>query len=306
MTAAWLEERRKGIGASDVGAILGISPYQTPLGLYLEKRGELEGTRETDETAFGHRFEAAVLDEFEARTGKKLWRTKEIIFRHPLFDFICCTPDALIESDTVEDTIEAVVEAKTSMSFHRSQWEDGPPLWIEAQVQHQMLVTRATMAYVPTFFDDRHFEIFEIPRDEDLIGDLIEIESEFWERVQSGTPPEVTSQDTEILRRWFPSAIESAVDLELAHLEMIKRCVELGPIIKSYEDELSYLKAQLMKALGENEAGLFDGEKVVTWKEQGRTDIDRKALKEAEPEIFERYKTESRFRVMRFHWRQND
>ena len=31
---AWLNERRKGIGGSDVAAIIGLSPWTTPLDIY--------------------------------------------------------------------------------------------------------------------------------------------------------------------------------------------------------------------------------------------------------------------------------
>ena len=37
--AAWLAQRRNGIGASDIAAVLGISPWKTPLQLYMDKRG---------------------------------------------------------------------------------------------------------------------------------------------------------------------------------------------------------------------------------------------------------------------------
>ena len=35
----WLKWRRKGIGGSDAGAVLGISPYKTARDVYYEKLG---------------------------------------------------------------------------------------------------------------------------------------------------------------------------------------------------------------------------------------------------------------------------
>ena len=35
----WLEERKKGIGGSDVACILGMSPYKTNVALWEEKVG---------------------------------------------------------------------------------------------------------------------------------------------------------------------------------------------------------------------------------------------------------------------------
>ena len=38
----WLAEREKGIGASEVAAILGLSPWDTPFSLWLKKTHQAE------------------------------------------------------------------------------------------------------------------------------------------------------------------------------------------------------------------------------------------------------------------------
>ncbi|MDY0364217.1 MAG: YqaJ viral recombinase family protein, partial [Bacilli bacterium] len=40
--AKWIEERRRGLGGSDIGAILGLSPWKSAFQVYQEKRGEVE------------------------------------------------------------------------------------------------------------------------------------------------------------------------------------------------------------------------------------------------------------------------
>ena len=40
---AWLQERSKGIGGSDVATVLGLNPYKTPLSLWEEKTGKTKG-----------------------------------------------------------------------------------------------------------------------------------------------------------------------------------------------------------------------------------------------------------------------
>ena len=39
----WLEVRRRGIGSSDAAAAVGISPYQSPLELWMIKTGRTQG-----------------------------------------------------------------------------------------------------------------------------------------------------------------------------------------------------------------------------------------------------------------------
>ena len=40
--AEWLEQRKKGIGGSDVAAIMGLSPWRTPAEVWFEKTGRVE------------------------------------------------------------------------------------------------------------------------------------------------------------------------------------------------------------------------------------------------------------------------
>ena len=39
---SWLRERRRGIGGSDIGAILGLNKYRSPLDVYLDKIGDAD------------------------------------------------------------------------------------------------------------------------------------------------------------------------------------------------------------------------------------------------------------------------
>ncbi|MDI9475820.1 MAG: YqaJ viral recombinase family protein, partial [Bacillota bacterium] len=43
----WLNWRKKGIGGSDVSALLGLNPWRSPLALYYDKVGENEDEEES-------------------------------------------------------------------------------------------------------------------------------------------------------------------------------------------------------------------------------------------------------------------
>lgn len=295
------------IGSSDVAALLGMSPWKTPLGLYLEKRGEIAAEEiDSDETNFGRHFQSAVLETFVDKTGIRI-DTDGLIapvrFHHPDYPFLTCEPDAwtLPMIRTLDGYIPAqLVEAKTATIYHRSEWSDGVPAYYALQCHHQMLVTGATKVWVPVYFDDRHFEIYSVERDDELLADLLAAELEFWQRVQDGNPPPVTSQDSETLAKWFPRSVEATVALDDLRRD-IDRALELKDIIKSYTDELAYHENRIKERLGRADTGLVDGEKRVSWREQSREGIDAKALKAEEPEIFAKFAKVSTFRVLRFH-----
>ncbi|WP_279000071.1 YqaJ viral recombinase family protein, partial [[Clostridium] scindens] len=74
----WLDYRKKGIGGSDVAAIMGISPFATIRDLYNNKVGILPAILEEEESNWvakevGHRLENLVAEIFVRKTGLKVF-----------------------------------------------------------------------------------------------------------------------------------------------------------------------------------------------------------------------------------------
>ena len=61
--------RSKGIGASEISAILGIDPYMTPFKLWQKKTGRLDRDPDNMFTRAGHKLENAVAEYFEEESG---------------------------------------------------------------------------------------------------------------------------------------------------------------------------------------------------------------------------------------------
>ena len=66
----WLELRRTGIGGSDCAAALGMSKWQSQLGLWLDKMGQGKPVEESEAMYWGKVMEPVLLAEFSKRTGK--------------------------------------------------------------------------------------------------------------------------------------------------------------------------------------------------------------------------------------------
>ena len=62
-------DRHAGLGGSDAAAVLGLSPWTSPLDLYLDKRGELDEEPEqpTNWQRWGHLLEDLIADEASAQ-----------------------------------------------------------------------------------------------------------------------------------------------------------------------------------------------------------------------------------------------
>lgn len=83
--AEWLAWRRKGIGGSDVAAILGISPWRTARDLYNDKLGIASAQVDSANWValeMGHLLEDLVARIFSQKTGYHVFQVKKM-FRHP-------------------------------------------------------------------------------------------------------------------------------------------------------------------------------------------------------------------------------
>lgn len=95
----WLEYRKKGIGGSDVAAIMGISPFTTIRDLFYNKTGVQPVIQEEEESNWvakevGHRLEDLVAEIFSKKTGLEVFPVR-VMFRHPLYPFMLADVDFL-------------------------------------------------------------------------------------------------------------------------------------------------------------------------------------------------------------------
>ena len=109
------------IGSSDAAAILGVSPWRSPLSVYLDKVDGPQPVSPDKELIFkrGHRLEPYILDMLEDEHGFKLLRFEDgkRSRRHidKEFPFLAAELDA--ETDDGRN-----VEAKSSNFYARKSW----------------------------------------------------------------------------------------------------------------------------------------------------------------------------------------
>lgn len=58
---------------------------------------------------------------------------------------------------------------------------------------------------------------------------------------------------------------------------------------RTLDDTERAARAEIEKALGDNETGIADGQPVVTWKRHTRTALDQRALRREHPDIHAHY-----------------
>lgn len=257
--AAWLASRKRGIGASDIAAVLGISPWKTPLELYLDKRDELPPQPDQPQMRRGRMLEPLVLDFYADETGHTLTRQQE----HIADDWKMATLDAF------DATACAPVEAKTVNAFAAREFghagSDDVPLCYAAQVHWQIMLTNASTGYLAALIGSDDFRIFELRRDRELEQMLVARATEFWQLVQDGRPPEPTSEAD--VRLLYPRDAGSQIQATQA---IANSCLTLSGIreqIKTLEAQESTLASEIKTYIGEHSL-LVDttGRPLATWK----------------------------------------
>jgi putative phage-type endonuclease len=239
----WHEARRQGIGGSDAPLIvLGELYGRTVLDLYNEKRGNTEPVDLSDnpDVQRGNALEPIAIDIFRAATGLHVIPGGE-----PRDGFMRGNLDGRTwEEYDIDKEPDAILEIKCPRSFTLSRIrDDGVPAHHQIQCQHYMMVTGLPLAYL-CYFDVNAWtvEIYELPRNDRLIDQILIREKAFWKHVQEGEPPELHVEPVDVPVVGKTAVTVTPGDYEEDVLLKFKRAYHLSKIAKS---DLDAAKADL-------------------------------------------------------------
>lgn len=187
----WLVWRKKGIGSSDAPAVLGVSPWMTPLGLWEVKTGR----RQEPETNWA--MQRGVDLEPRARAHYELLCDIEMpaaLYVHQDHAFLRASLDGF------NPDARRVLEIKCPGKDDHAQALSGKvPEKYVPQLAHQLLVTGAEQ--VDYFsFDGEKGVIVPFRAERSLLKTLFEKESEFWDYVLKDLAPPLSPKDFRVLR----------------------------------------------------------------------------------------------------------
>ena len=272
----WLQWRRQGLGASDIGALLGLSSYSSPWSLWAEKVGLRPARETTERQQMGHDFEPVIAQLFTRRTGLYV-AGEQTWCQNPAEPWMRCTADGFVfdgQPDEGEAHIKLSLggfEAKTDGRFG---WPDGVPPAYQAQCQWSMAVTGLDRWFVAVLFSGWRFDVFEVKRDDEDIAFMRRRARDFWfDHVVAGNPPPTDgSQATlDALAEVYPEHTPStSVELDDEARGALASYEEAAREIKQWTMRKDRARAHLEAALGDAEEGCVDGVRVCSWRSQHR------------------------------------
>jgi len=205
---SWLEARRRGIGGSDAGAVIGVNRYRSNVDVWAEKTGITPREDISDKPAVKFGKEA----EQHLRELYKLEHPEHSVEYHEFYMYVNDNEPYLYATLDGEITDESgrrgILEIKTATIQSASQWDEwrDPKTKAEripdsyyAQCLHQLAATGwdfvTLFAYIRTGYQNarytahvltRHIERADVADD---ITYLIAQETEFWQAVETKQRP---------------------------------------------------------------------------------------------------------------------
>ena len=310
----FLIDRKKGIGGSNAAAVFGMSPYDTPLSLYLNKIGavvEKPSPAKAKIYERGHILEAFLQAMFERDYGVKVTKQEKCI--HDKYEFIRGHVDGVVEADN------AIVEYKTTSTSSKDVWgeelTDGIPKHYLLQCHHYMLIhDKYEKVYVPVYqanhtalqmltncvkkygvdlslLDDIDISLrlYVVQRNKKLEELMIKKYIEFWQQhVELRVPP--TWSNYEDILSLFPKSEEKEVVADQQTMAVVEDIKSKQAEIKQLEEAIEKDKALICDKLQTAERLVDDsGKKLVSWTSSIRNSFDMSSFKEHHADLAEEF-----------------
>lgn len=198
----WLENRKKGLGASEVSAILGLSPYKSNIQLWREKTGKAVAKDISMQpfVQYGIDAEEPIRRLFELDYPQYQVDYKDYdVYRNSKYDWLLATLDGVLTDKTTGK--KGILEIKTTNILNkqmREKWNDKVPQNYYIQILHQFLATGFDFAILKANLKTNFNEDITVQtkhyffKREELQGDLdylLQKEIKFWECVTENKQP---------------------------------------------------------------------------------------------------------------------
>lgn len=291
-----------GIGGSDIGALLGVSPYRCAVDVWLEKvsTGNGAAPRSALPMRLGNFLEPFVVQEYERLTSYKT-RRHDSTLHHPKHPELFGHVDriATMEHQTGDNsdgvsTRDIVLECKTCSAFRAKEWgpawSDQVPAEYLAQCLWYLGLANCEEAHLAVLLGNTDFRVYRIKRDRDIERHMFELAHSFWvEHVLTKRPPHAKT-------RAQAQSLHPTPDTGLAQqagdkaLDAIKRKAQLEVELLEIQAEIERLNDSVAVSMGAAERLTWQGKTLATWRlSKGAARLDGERLKRERPDIVERY-----------------
>lgn len=281
----WLEDRRKSLGGSDMGAVLGLNDYASPYSVWMDKTGKSPEKEQTEWMRLGNDLEEYVAQRFTEKSGLKVMNDTAT-WRNDRFPHLHANIDRKVIGQ------RAGVECKVTSNLNEKKYRDGK--FIDsyyAQCVDYLAVTEFQRWYLAVLIYGVGLRIYQMTRIPDDVTpewcessvyvDDLEIKSlntaanNFWHYVETNTPPPADGHPatSSALAQMYPKSNKECADLAGFDNDLIQY-MTIGEQIKSLkllQDEYANKVKAFLGDSGRGESVRYK----VSWSTQERTTFDK-------------------------------
>lgn len=288
--------RKTGIGGSDVAAVMGISPWRTPLQVWMEKTGRESyrpDRRSQERMYWGTRLEDQIARHYASVHDVRVQRVNQtmrlpdnpIVMGH--IDRAVCLPGTAPRWRPQAGMLtgaSGILEIKTAneRALFSGDWgepgTDEVPKWYWAQVQWYLGLTKVERGTVAALFGGQEYREYHVNLDEDIFRQMVEFASAWWNRHVVGDvpPPPMSVQD---VQRLFPEDSGASVEADDEMAGIVQQATALKAEIEERQARYDQLVDKIKMAIGEASELVYKGRTIATWKASKSRDIvDWKAV----------------------------
>lgn len=291
----WLQERRKSIGGSEIGSILGLNKWASPYSVWANKTGRVPDTEPNEAMRQGIDLEYYVAKRFMEKSGLKVERDNAII-RNSDYPHLHANIDRRIIG------MKAGLECKTASAMSASRFTGGDfPDSYYAQCVAYMAITGYHTFFLAVLVLGKEFKIYRITTDRDVplpswcessvyvseaeFQALRSAAIDFWDYVERDIEPPVDGLEAtaEALGIIYAGSNEDSIDLFGVDADM-KQFLQLKAEIKALKTRQDACSNVIKQRLGESTLGCGN-HYIASWRPQTRRTFDVKRFAREHPEI---------------------
>ena len=282
----WHVRRLDGFGGSEVGALLGISPWANARTVVERKARRIIDDPDAPQRLrlrLGREMEPILLEHLRETLTERNGPTPRprrsgLLHRMPGHPYITSDVDGFIG--------DALVECKTD-EYGSLPWGDPdddparsvPPAYF-AQVQHGVAAAVKKRAYTIVLIGLHEERVYEVPRRDEYIANLLEFEAGMWSRVvairerladdpdasiEDLLPPLEGTELTEHLRQTYPDSTEVVRSATAEQEGWVRDLRAARRAMKEAESVYNLAAARIQDVI-KDAGGLTSPEGTITWR----------------------------------------
>jgi len=287
----WLAIRRQTIGASEIAALVGASPWETAFSLYSKRIGNAAPEPENAAMRRGRHLEAVAVEMLREERPDWIVKANPMpggVFYRDLDAGISATPDVFVAAPGRPNgicQIKSVQKFTFDKKWKNAVGEIEPPLHVVIQAVQEAALTGADWACVAALVVDFGIDlpIIEIEIHGGIIARMRKEAADFWRRVKDNDPPPPDyAQDGALIASLYADS-DDDLGVDLSGNNRIIEILDQREALKAREKDggeaekaRKVLDSEIIMALGNASVGRLADGRIITAKTTRRAGYEVK------------------------------